>query len=269
MRLTIRFALLLVIAGCEKSAPPRTGSAPAENTSPQEAMRTIHGRFVWRGPLPAPAELPVGFREGKTLPLPNNAYYPRVSSQSGVPDIVIHADQGPRSSAGKQTLVWDGERLSFDGTAGFKPVVSSAIVGTTTHIENRTKETFLCRARGAAFFTLALPVDIPSRSRVLQSPGLVEWSSAGNHYYAAARTYVFEHASHAVTNAEGEFTLQVPLSTRELTYEISDERMADYERDPETMRIARFRYRPALRVRIPLTPGDDPLTIAIQTRKHE
>jgi hypothetical protein len=111
-----------------------------------------------------------------------------------------------------------------------------------------TEPTFhLLRARGDAFFSLALPIPNSPAKRVLTQAGHLELSSGTGLYWARAHLFVTEHPYYTITDKRGEFAFdEVPSGDAEVAVWMPGWQPLRTERDPDSTHVARQIYSPAI-----------------------
>jgi hypothetical protein len=242
-------------------APLALAAAPAD-PAPPPAHSTVRGRVVWDGPVPevAPFEVvllsPATGYARKSVPNPNR---PRVRPDGrGVEGAVVFVR---------------GIDPSRTGPPGFPPVVVEAadhqlrvlqgdfrgnvgVVGRGSAVEfvSRQDVFHAVAARGAAFFSLALPDPDRPRVRRLERPGVVELTSAAGHYWARAYLLVVDHPCVARTDADGRFEVAaVPAGPCELVAWLPNWEVVGHDRDPESGLVVRQSFAPPIEVATPIT----------------
>jgi hypothetical protein len=125
--------------------------------------------------------------------------------------------------------------------------VSFVHVGDEIIVVSRQTHFHALRARGAAFWTLALPEPDRPRSRRLSESGVVELSSGAYDFWMRAYLWVCDHPYYATTDTAGRWALTgVPAGEYEMVAWLPDWRTARQERDPETGLVGRYVFRPPL-----------------------
>jgi hypothetical protein len=268
-------AVLFFLAGCEKTpawdletaAPPSVERI--DNFDPATAG-TIAGRVAWSGPVPsvaafhAPVSAGTEWGSGPRIAWPNpNA--PVVDPASGgvCEAVVFLRGVDPRRArpwhhkpvrvelVGYRFQVLQGEA---EHRAGF------VRRGDTIQVASRQEHFDSLQARGANFFSMALPDAGPMHQRPLDRAGIVELSSGAGHFWMRTYLFVAEHPYLAWTDAAGRFSLsQVPPGDYELVCWHPSWLKADHERDTETAHISAMTFRPAVETmrRVCLDPAGE------------
>lgn len=123
-------------------------------------------------------------------------------------------------------------------------------VGDEVTLTSTDDEYHAIRARGAEFFTLALPTPDTPLKRKLDRPGHVEFTSGAGYFWSAADVFVCEHPYFAVTDAEGKFRFDyVPPGEYEAVAWLRNWRVTTADRDPETGRTMRLTFAEPFTVR--------------------
>jgi hypothetical protein len=262
-RKRLALPLILLLAGCGTQAAPRhsqvqsTAARPALGTEFEPGRTgTIGGQVIWRGPLPESHS----FRDAKVLTPelakqidPNNPLVPKVHPESnGIAGAVVFL----RKVEASRSRPWDlpplrvamkDRQIVIDQGGKSTFVAGFVLSGDTVEMNSHSSEVEMLRARGAAFFTLAFPEPEKPLRRVLDTPGLVELSSAAGHYWARSFIFVAEHPYFARTDAAGKFQIDnVPDGDYELVCWMPNWKTDRFERDPEVQTIARLWFMPPM-----------------------
>ncbi len=245
--------------------PPPTAKYPATVADPLPPG-TVRGRVVWEGERPVVPPVtgliasPDGARWGEVM----NPFAPRIDADGGVADVVVwltpveakqvkpwpypplvveHAGRTLRvkqtGSSGRVGFVRVGDEVELVTRSDWLPFV--ALAGGLGHApENRFQ---LLRGRGAAFFTLTFPEPDQPRRRELDSPGVVELTSAAGDFWNTVDVVVCEHPYYAATDATGRFELSnVPPGEYRLTARVRNWTITGRDRDPETGKTVRLTF---------------------------
>ena len=264
MRKTSLLLFLLLTAGCGDNPQPlfpleEVHAAPAV-LSRFDANTTgkVQGRVFWQGPQPDPAEFT--FPEIFPGALPRfpecrNPHIPKISSTGGMGSAIVFL----RGVDPQRARPWDLPQARIElsdfqilARQGDGPSAAAAFarVGDEVEMVSRQSVFHILRARGEAFFTLTFPEPNLPRHRSMQKKGIVEFSSAANHFWARAWLFVDDHPYYTRTDDEGHFVLpQVPEGTYELVVWHPNWRELRHEHDPELGMIARLWYRPPAEVK--------------------
>lgn len=255
--------LVLLLAGCVETETPQVApvaaSAPdaiASSSFDSASTGTIRGRVLWSGPAPDVPSLlarrniifvpPWPADEGEKNVANPNA--PAIAAEGGVGNAVVFLRQvDPRQARPwlhpPVTVAFTDSKLHIkqghtDSQFGFVRRGSAA-----DFVSEETRY-HVVRGRGAAFFSLTLPVPQQSRSRQLHEVGVVEISSAAEYFWLRAYLFVAEHPYYARTDAHGAFVLeQVPAGDYELVAWMPNWHSAGHDRNPESMHISRLFFR--------------------------
>lgn len=254
---------VLLSSGCEAepleewlvhtNRPITTKSEPVRDTQALTSIQTgtIRGRVVWNGQPPEVEPFSFhrlvvgqGFIWGEQ-PNPN---VPQISTHdSGVGDVLIYLrGRGLESGQTREypPVVAELDNFQIRLRQGDR-VGNVALVrpGDSIEIVSKQAELYSLQARGAAFFTVRLPIPDLPLSRPIPQVGEVRLTSASNHFWAEAHLIACEHPYYCVTAADGSFELpRVPPGEYDLICRVSDWHVDRIERDPETGSIARQWY---------------------------
>jgi len=259
------FLLLLVGCGTRAAVPaPPAVEAPTPlgvNFNPARAG-TIEGRVSWQGDMPTwhayrDVKTTVG-REVDSIDFLNPAI-PKIHAENrGIGQTLVFL----RSVDPKRSKPWDipapkalahNNLMHLEQFGRLSPV-GIARRGDEIELSSTNTELDLLRAEGAAFFTLAFPVERRPLARVMDRAGVVEFSSAVGKYWAKAWLMVLEHPYAAITDDEGRFSLSdVPDGDYELVLWMPNPHVERFERDPELLRVSRVWHGPALEKSVRVT----------------
>lgn len=258
MRSCLLLLCVLLSAGCESDSSATAPPAPPPAIGVafnQATCGSITGRVVWNGPLPTAHDFPNhSLKPDGTFVLGSgqNPYRPQIDPQSrGVAGVVVSL-QGIEAATsrpwdlppvaveighGKITVV-QGERRGRVGFVRRGDAVSLSSTEAAYHV---------LRGRGDAFFSHTLPQPGQPVSRVLSVPGRVELSSGAGQYWMRGDLFVAENPYFAVTDANGQFTLdRVPAGPTKLVAWHPGWDSVRMERDPDSIIITRMVYSPAM-----------------------
>lgn len=257
-------ALLLLAAGAGCEAEP-TLLLPEQSVAPPTPTSvhfdparcgTVTGRVTWAGELPATPTFLYGVPDAagnfttRTLTGPNQ---PRIDTDSRAVSGAVVFLRGVDPALARP---WDHApvrvelaELAIRVRQGDDEPRRVGFVrrGDSVEVVSCDPAYHVLRARGAAFFSLALPDREQVRSRTFGEPGRVELSSGAGYYWASADLFVSDHAYWAVTDAAGRFALpQVPAGRVEVVAWHPGWLPARQDRDPETGLVTRMTYAPAV-----------------------
>jgi hypothetical protein len=258
--------LVLIDCGCDSSPPAsppgQPAAVPSANNHPTAGLT---GRVVWSGAVPQippvstmrPA--PNGSTALVTRPAPNA---PVIGPDGGVAGAVVYL----RGVDPAKARPWDRPPVVVEMhdarpmlRQGDGPPTNLGFVhaGDEITVVSRQHHFHALRARGAAFWTLALPDPDRPRIRRLTEPGVVELCSGAYEFWMRAYLWVCDHPYYAPTDAAGQWTLtEVPAGEYELVVWLPDWRTARQERDPETGLVVRYVFRPPLQTTRRVTVQD-------------
>lgn len=239
---------------------------------PSLADGPVGGRVVWDGPVP-PAE-PIRGERLRPMALGTdpferpNPHAPAIGPDGGIANAIIEL----RPASPQPPRPWPHPPVSIAVSDGWPMVQQGGLqlvgfvrAGDTISITSRHVGTYhALRARGAAFFTVALPDADKPRARKLTQPGWVELSSAAG--FPAMRGYlvVSDHPYLTRTDAAGRFEWpSVPAGAYTLTAKFPDWRIERTERDPEMGVPVRTVYRPMFEQSVAVTAGP---AVAVELR---
>ncbi len=273
MRRLIATAILLAsVSGCHEGSIPfgtETYTAPAlPSRYDSSTTGSIAGRVHWAGPVPSVADIAVerlmadGIKiEQVTRP---NPHAPKVDATGGVGGAVVFL----RGVDPTLARPWDLPPVTIDmrddgpivrqgnSEAG---LIGFAHRGDELTMMSKQSRFQMVRARGAAFFTLALPDPDQLRTRLLTETGRVEITSAVGDTAVRGHIFVDDQPYYTLTEANGRFELpKVPAGNYQLVCWRPNWRIERQERDPETLLRVRLLFQAALETSVPVVvrPGE-------------
>jgi hypothetical protein len=253
-----RVAVILLLAltplGCREYAdhtprrPPPTTKYPAAVADPLPAGR-VRGRVAWEGdrPVVPPVAGLIDTPDGPKWGEVSNPFAPRIADDGGMAGVVLWLT--PVDA--KQVKPWPYSTLVVEHADGKlrskQPGVPDRVgfvkVGDEVELVTRGKPFGLLRGRGAGFFTLTFPEPDRPRRRTLDTPGVVEVTSAAGDFWSTADVVVCEHPYYAATDAAGRFELEsVPPGEYQLTARVRNWAITGRDRDPETGKTVRLTF---------------------------
>lgn len=276
--------LFLVPLGCRNYADHTPRPAPPTARYPQTVANPlptgrVHGRVTWAGerPVVPPINGLIDTTDGARWGDAPNPFAPRIDPDGGVADVVVWltpvdpaqvkpwpypplaVERAGRTlrveqvgSSGRVGFVRVGDEVGLATRSEWPPFV--ALAGGLGHTPE--SKFYLLRARGAAYFTYTFPEPDRPRTRKLDTPGVVEFSSAAGDFWNAVDVVVCEHPYCTATDAAGRFELaNVPPGEYDLTVRVRNWQLTGRDRDPETGKIVRLNFadpvRLSQRVRVP------------------
>jgi hypothetical protein len=252
--------LLLFAAGCSSELPATDDkSPPAQDIGKSfDAAQTgtVTGSVTWKGAIPNPPGfllcIPKEDGTGHVYKESENPNKPRVNPTTravagavvflrdieltksrswDLPPVRVEMKEG-------QISVVQGERRSRVGFVRRGEAVTAVSTEPVYHV---------LRARGDAFFSIALPEPNRPTTRRLSKPGRVELSSGTGLYWARADLFVTDHPYFTVTDSRGYFSFEnVPAGNVQLVVWLPGWDAASQERDPDSTAITRMTYSPPL-----------------------
>jgi hypothetical protein len=249
------FPLALLPLACRQPDPPRP--TPSTARYPDATARplptgSVGGRvtLVAGQPVP-PIHGLIATADGPKWGTAPNPFAPRVDADGGLADAVVWLDPVDRTELKPwphpPLTIEQSDRRVKSAQAGVSDRVGFVRVGDEVEMVSKEKEFHLLRARGAAFFSLTFPDPDRPRRRTLDTPGVVEFTSAAGFFWSAVDVFVCDHPYYTVTDSAGRFELaNVPAGVYELTCRVRNPEITGRDRDPETGRIARLHFAPPL-----------------------
>lgn len=272
----ILLPLAFVLLGCRNYTDNTLQPASPTAHYPQGVANplptgTVRGRVVWTGerPVVPPINGLIDTEGGAKWGDAPNPFAPRITD-NGMADVMVwltpvnstqvkpwpysplvieHAGGGLRAEQATTSkrvgFTRVDDEVELVPRSGWLPFV--ALTGGLGHTpENRFH---LLRARGAAYFTLTFPELDKSRKRKLDTPGVVEFTSATGDFWNAVDVMVCEHPYYTATDSTGRFELaNVPPGEYELTARVRNWIITGRERDPETGKIVRLGFADPVRL---------------------
>lgn len=274
--------LLLWAVGCREYANntprpvPPTAKYPATVADPPPTGR-VHGRVVWVGERPnvpritGLIETPDGPKWGDAP----NPCAPSIADDDGLAGVLVWVT--PVDA--KQVKPWPYPPLVVEHAGGklrsVQPGVPERVgfvkVGEELELVTRGKPFGLLRGRGAAFFTLAFPEADRPRRRKLDTPGVVEISSAAGDFWNTVDVVVCEHPYFAATDASGRFELaNLPPGQYRLTARVRNWTITGRDRDPETGKTVRLAFaEPVTITQEVVVPTSEAVKLPVTTGQFE
>ncbi len=253
---------MLLALGCDEAAvapvsEPDRPPTPCGTKFDPATSGTVLGRVVWTGAIPAVAPYhippdPVPDRCPRITLDRDNPNAPRIDRQTdGVEEAVvflrgIDPERGRPWDHAPAEVVMDDYR--FQVLQGDRPLHCGFVrCGDKVRMVSRQPVFHAVHADGAAFFSLMFPDPGSPLTRPLKERGIVELTSASGYYWMRAYLFVDDHPYYAVTAGDGRFDLaQVPAGRYEIVCWLPNWLEEHHVRDPETARIMRILYRPAV-----------------------
>ena len=258
--LLLGWVLTIMAGGCDDAPPPNTPTpepTPLAEAFDPATAGTIAGRVVWEGDVPVvpPFRAP-NCPCGEAALGPK---YERLNPNAPVIDATGRGIAGAvvylRGVDPKRSRPWDWSaarveirEYDYRIRQGDNETRTGFVRrGEAVEFVSRQSVFHSVRARGDAFFTLAVPDAEKPYERVFERPGVVELSSATGYFWARAYLFIVEHPYYARTNADGRFTLpQVPPGDYELVCWLPNWHEQVRELDGDSWQIARLTFRPAV-----------------------
>jgi len=116
-------------------------------------------------------------------------------------------------------------------------------LGSEIELVSRELDYQMLRARGAAFFTVALPRPNHPEKRRFDHSGHISFTSGTGYFWSEVDAFVCEHSYYVLTDANGAFELTgVPLGSYEIVAWLKNWTILSKDRDPETGKIMRLNF---------------------------
>jgi hypothetical protein len=223
------------------------------------AARTLHGRVVWMGDLPAVPAFKIQFNGDSSPALkdarerlnPNApAIDPRTRGMGGAVVFLRGIDSASSRPWDLPPVAVEIRGRQYHVIQGGSDAHSGFVrKGDAIDMVSKEAECHSLHACGATFFTLSFPDADQPLTRRLGENGVVELSSNAGFFWMRAHLFVTEHPYFVRTDAEGRFELkQVPPGEYELVAWLPNWNVASYDRDPETGFRSRVRFAAAVEV---------------------
>lgn len=260
----LRFAVLFtVIVGCEPLVVSLPTAAPVRQTpslgSQFDASQcgTLTGTVTWTGDVPEakPFFRNVTNLDRHVMPNPHQFAVGLGKTLSGAV-VFLRGIDPARSKA------WDHAPVRVDLTDRGIEVcqglrrdrIGFVKLGEVVTFQLADSKMQGVRVRGDAFFGQILTPQQPTVSRVLNTAGRVELSSASGLYWADADLFVMPHPYITVTDAVGHYNIDnVPAGDYELVVSHPNPAVTTTEIDPESSLIVRQTYAPPFMTTQPVT----------------
>jgi hypothetical protein len=264
---------ILLVLGCDETAapppepePPLTGGERFDPTH----TGTIRGQVLWRGLVPAIAPF-------RSIPEPLSDRIPPPVRDWPNPNAPV-IDQKTAGLAGAVVWLrtvdpavarpWDLPPVRVEMKGQQFHVLQGGedrrvgFVRSRDHIELVSRDPVMhaVQVRGfgrsgkSAFFTCMLPDRNAVVSRRVEGPEVVELASGAGYFWMRAYLFVSDHPYFAHTDRQGNFTLtNVPAGRYEIVAWHPDWHVSATERNPDSIRIQKVRFRPPLTSRTSVT----------------
>jgi hypothetical protein len=267
---------LLLPLGCHTPADNTPRPAPPTARYPTAVADplptgVVKGRVRWTGerpvvpPVSGLIDAPDGPKWGKVA----NPFAPRIDADGGIADAVVWLSPVDVTKLKPwpypPLVIEHADRRVKSVQAGVPERVGFVKLGDEVELVARGSEFHLLRARGAAFFTLTFPEPDRPRKRKLDTPGVVEVTSAAGDFWTAVDVVVCEHPYFVATDSAGRFELtHVPPGEYDLTARVRRWTITGRDRDPETGKIVRLHFaEPRVVVRRVRVPSTDPIELEL------
>lgn len=277
---TITLLAVFLVVGCREQ--PSETIQEREGSSSRFAPHqtgVVTGEVCWEGEPPDVSPFTVWNLRGNKPRgrfLLDNPNAPRIDPTSrGVSEVLVYL----RGVDPATTRPWSFDPASVEiGAEGLRVRQGDApthigLVHRGDAVEMRSTETefHALRATGAAAFTLPFPDPDQPLSRRFDRAGVVELTSGTGHYWWRAYLFVSDHSACGRTDARGRFTLpETPAGRYELVCWAPNWNTASHDRDPESSRITRLRFRPPLEKTTPVeVQAGRTTTVRVELTKDE
>lgn len=256
------------LLGCGRDFRDETPAQPATSAYPLPAATlatgVVTGRVTWTGAVPSvpPINGLVRNREGSRWDNVPNHLAPKIDPTtktvadavvwlSGVDGTKAKAWPYPPLTVEVRDFRIQAKQGTTTGRIGFTRV------GDEVTLTSADTEFQSLRARGAEFFTVALPMPAVPLKRRLDRPGHVEFTSGAGYFWSAADVFVCEHPYVAATDAVGQFRFDhVPPGEYEAVAWLRNWTVLGADRDPETGRTMRLTFAEPFTVRATVGVAD-------------
>ena len=256
---------LLCLAACagRPDDPPPPPERPQQaSTFDPAACGSVAGIVRWRDDVPTAEPFrsidePLSDQPGPPARDRSNPNAPRIDPQSrALAGAVVYlrgvdpTKARPWHHPPLRVEMRDQAFVVRQGAAGN---VGFAKLGESVEFVSCDERFHAAQARGAAYFALTLPRPGQSRSRRLDSPGVVELASGCGYFWMRAYVHVSDHPYFTRTDAQGRFRLdQVPAGDYEVVAWHPDWRVRSESRNPDLFRVQQVRFRPPLEASRPV-----------------
>jgi hypothetical protein len=248
---------LAACAGRPDDPPPPADSSHAALAFDPAACGSVAGVVRWQGDVPRVEPFRSIDEPLSDQPDPPpardrvNPNVPRIDPQSRALAGAIVYLRGVDATKARPwhhpPLRVDMRDQAFVVRQGAAGNVGFAKLGDSVEFVSHDERFHVAQARGAAFFALTLPRPGLTRSRRLDSPGVVELASGSGYFWMRAYVHVSDHPYFTRTDSQGRFRLdQVPAGDYEIVAWHPDWRVRGEYRNPDLFRVQQVRFRPPL-----------------------